>query len=564
MTLPAVSYAPHFRRPAPTLPVRFGLNQVAGPIPSVVMPPAALDITSFSYGNDWHEHNRNYARIQTAFDVFGQDALQRGMDEFRVMAGDWNIGDELKDAVLNIEILKRLGINITAPGNHEFDLGTEKLAQSLGFSNFYTLASNIQVPQTSPLYRRVLEQKLVREPIVFTGRHGGRYGVIGLALPNVTRMISPDLKMHGVDTLSFEDSAKVLGEQIQQLKAKGVNRIILVSHCGYKKDLQMALNNIPGVDTDGIDLILGGHSHTELNGMVPGVNLVRSKKGNPVLILQTGKDARALGRAIVGWTPQGQIVPMGNWLMNPAMFPENPAMTSLISQYKGPPNILGYIRSPFNTESAVNEGENPFASVIADEVRAMSGADIALFRGVEIRDQLHSGAFSDQDLQVLLPFNDKVAVFRMTGPDIQNALDESASCVAAHSAHPGVMHPSGLRYSINVQTGHAENIMAWDKAQRRYVPIDMTGNKVYTVATGEFISKPHDKPGQTEFDVFKSVPKRAVLPFKARDAFSRYVARYAQRGLPVEMPPKDGRIQVLGQGAFTAVMTPHFSQRVWG
>jgi len=533
------------------------------PSPSPFAPPlpAVVDITSFSYGNDWHEHNRNYARIQTAFDMFGQDALQRGMDEFRVMAGDWNIGDELKDAVLNIEILKRLGINIAAPGNHEFDLGTEKLAQSLGFSNFYTLASNMSVPQTSPLYQRVLEQKLVREPVVFTGRHGGLYGVVGLALPNVTRMISPDLKMHGVDTLSFEDSAKVLGEQIQQLKAKGINRIILVSHCGYTKDLQLALNNIPGVDTDGVDLILGGHSHTELRGMVPGVNLVRSKKGNPVLILQTGKDARALGRAVLGWTPQGQIVPMGNWLMNPESFPENPAMKALISGYKGPPKVLGYLAANLNTESAVNESENPFASVIADEVRSLSGADVALFRGVEIRDQLHQGAFSDQDLQVLLPFNDKVALFRMTGPEIQDALDESAACVAAHAAHPGLMHPSGLRYQINAQTGKAENITVFDKAQGRYVPLDMSGQKAYTVATGEFISKRHEKPGHTEFDVFKAVPKLAVLPFRSREAFARYVSRYAQRGLPVTMPPLDGRITVTGRGGYANVPTPHFSQQ---
>ena len=83
------------------------------------------------------------------------------------------------------------------------------------------------------------------------------------------------------------------------LKKQGVNKIILLSHLGYEKEKQIAQN------VSGIDIILGGHTHNMLPDAKKGENLVVSPNGEPVLIIQVGRDGKHVAIPNFQFNPYG-------------------------------------------------------------------------------------------------------------------------------------------------------------------------------------------------------------------------------------------------------------------
>ncbi len=485
------------------------------------------------YINDTHEKYRAFPGLVSAFHHFQSQAAQEGRDVLKVAAGDWNISNEPQQLELNILLRNLMQLDFTTLGNHEFDGGTHMLGIALKKANFKTIATNLIMTPNSEMYKRYLEQKVITGPAVFRAPSGTTYGVVGLAIPNVKRLLNPDAVVDGNGTLPLKESIARLEQDIAYLEGSGINKIILVSHAGYDVDKKIARN------VAGIDVIVGGHSHTELKGIVPDVNYFRSKRGEPVMVVQTGKDAHALGVLDVSWDPYGRVYPTKNHLYNPLlMFPPDPTANALIDRYLGPQKPMGWITEDVSTENARSGGENIVANQVADAIWSTTHADIGLLRGTELRSDLYKGAFTDRDLKTLLPFNDNIAVFQMTGADLNAVLDESARCMKAHEGHPGMVHPSrNLRYAVDLAVGKTISAQYFNPKTHQWEPLDP--QKKYTVATGDFIAK-----NEVEYPVFKQVPIVQHLPFKIRDAFGWYIQSLGGRP-PVF--PLDGRIQAINQ-----------------
>jgi 5'-nucleotidase len=196
----------------------------------------------------------------------------------------------------DVEVLNMLGVEAAAIGNHEFDKGPEFLAKNIiAGSNFPWLAANIDASAEPAL-------KGLISPYALRDIDGVMVGIVGMALPTTDNISSPgkNLAFQGVEAVQAA---------VDELTESGVKVIILLSHCGYDYDLEMA----PLLK--GVDVILGGHSHT-LGADVADLGLatkslypveLKGADGKPVIVAHDWEWGKVLGNIKVDFDAAGVI-----------------------------------------------------------------------------------------------------------------------------------------------------------------------------------------------------------------------------------------------------------------
>jgi len=147
---------------------------------------------------------------------------------------------------LAAEMMNTFGYDAMTVGNHEFDDGPEVLRGFMDSVNFPVLMSNADVSGEATL-KGALRKSVVIE------RGGEKLGLIGLTPQDTPELASPG------PNIVFTDPVDAVQAEVDRLTAEGVNKIIVLSHSGYKVDQRVA------AETSGVDVIVGGHSHTLLS-----------------------------------------------------------------------------------------------------------------------------------------------------------------------------------------------------------------------------------------------------------------------------------------------------------
>lgn len=270
--------------------------------------------------NDSHGHTQSwlkdgkpvggYARVKTIVDAIRQE---EGADHVVLLhAGDEiSRGDALTSATLgesNIAILNEIGVAAWTPGNGEFYPGAANLQKLISLANFPTLVSNIR-------YR--LDGQPFAEQTVVLKVQGVRLGLLGLCF------IHEEYPSAWV--LKVEPPADAARRLVPELR-KNADVVIALNHIGIDDDRKLAAN-IPG-----IDLIVGGHSHTVLRQG----ERVNDPAGHQVLIVQAGEYLEYIGRVDLdlqrsgdAWVLQksaARLIPLG------ATTPEDPAIKATIAR----------------------------------------------------------------------------------------------------------------------------------------------------------------------------------------------------------------------------------------
>ena len=176
-----------------------------------------------------------------------------------------------------MEAMSRLGYDAGTIGNHEFDNGVEGLAEALKHANFPLLSANLEATGT-PL-AGAWKPDLVRHI------DSWKVGIFGLCVP-LTGLVSPRFW----DGITILDTLEVARAQSENLRARGCDLIICLSHLGLSpnndpNDYQLA-NAAPE-----IDLIVGGHSHNFINNPI----VVKHDHHAPTQITQQGWAGIRLG-----------------------------------------------------------------------------------------------------------------------------------------------------------------------------------------------------------------------------------------------------------------------------
>ncbi len=143
-----------------------------------------------------------------------------------------------------IAVMNYLKFDAMAIGNHEFDWGLDVLHQLAEAAAFPFLSANIQ-----DKHGRALP---LTKPMIILTRKNLKLAIIGVTTPDTAFTTKPD----HVSGLTFREPAKILPQLIREARRSGADLIVLLSHLGLDADQQIA------EQISGIDVIVGGHSHT--------------------------------------------------------------------------------------------------------------------------------------------------------------------------------------------------------------------------------------------------------------------------------------------------------------
>ncbi|EKO3591795.1 bifunctional metallophosphatase/5'-nucleotidase [Vibrio metschnikovii] len=278
-------------------------------------------VRSSFYINQQRVYNEfgGHPRILSKANTYREQAEKNNQSMLFLHGGDAWQGSayfKLNEGLMNADILSRMGIDAMALGNHEFDLNNQKLNAFLDRINFPVLAANID----TSLDKDLKDQTNLKPYVLyaFDGYAKQRFddmsqlptdkplvGVFGLALDDMPN-IAPN-----TGDVQFFDMVESAQATVDELQALGIKNIIAVTHVGNAIDLDIASK------VNGIDLIVGGHSHSLLgdftnlglgnNGIY--AQLVTNPNGtSKTCVVQAGEFAQAIGKTTVAFDSDGELI----------------------------------------------------------------------------------------------------------------------------------------------------------------------------------------------------------------------------------------------------------------
>lgn len=419
---------------------------------------------------------------------------------------------------LAAEMMNKLGYDGMTVGNHEFDDGPEVLRGFMDAVQFPVLMSNADVSREATL-AGVLQKSAVIE------RGGEKIGLIGLTPEDTDELASPG------DNITFGDPVAAVQGEVDKLTAQGVNKIIVLSHSGYSVDKRVA------AETTGVDVIVGGHTNTFLSNTSD-----RAEGPYPTMVGQTAivsayAYGKFLGELNVTFDDDGNITEAkGEPLIMDAGVSEDHGTKARIAEAAIP---LEEIRNKVVAETAVEivgvreecrSGECAMGNLIADAMLDRvkgQGVEIAIQNGGGIRASIDAGPVTMGEVLTVLPFQNTLSTFEVTGETILEALENGASQMEEGAGRfPQV---AGMKFTVDrakAAGARISDVMVGD------APLDPA--RVYKVVSNNYV-----RNGGDGYKMFKGAMNAYDYGPDLADVTAEFIAKNAPY-----TPYKDGRITV--------------------
>ncbi|MBD5401593.1 hypothetical protein HDR58_02160 [bacterium] len=391
--------------------------------------------TSIFYINDYHGKSINMERTVTAANAF--DSLNKDkqdVDTLKLSSGDIMIGEDFKTNQLAVMFQKKLGITSSAIGNHEYDM-QDRITAILPQINYNLLSSNIKISPQSPWYNKV-QASVVEE------HNGHKYGIIGTTPIDLYKRSKEGSVQKEISVDKVKETVQDIQKEANKLQKQGINKIILLSHLGY------TLDKIIANQTQGIDVILGGHSHDLLFDVKEGENLFYSKTGEPVIITQAGRDGKNFGILNLEFDSKGVIKKVQNNIGQTRDFKRYTPIKYIFDKVFGNRETYGYINSAPQPLTHDLIEPNPHAYFIADCVRKDLNADIVILPSSNMRGYFEPGKVDTRILTDIMPFKNKLYRVKYSEKEIVDSLKLAAQSFTNIANKPGIFYTSGLKYSV--------------------------------------------------------------------------------------------------------------------
>jgi 5'-nucleotidase len=376
---------------------------------------------------------------------------------------------------LAAEMMNKMGYDAMTVGNHEFDDGPEVLRGFMDAVNFPVLMSNADY-SGEPL----LAGKLAKSVIIERG--GEMLGLIGLTPIDTDELSSP-----GANVI-FTDPVGAVQAEVDLLTAEGVNKIIVLSHSGYNVDQRVA------AETTGVDVIVGGHDNSLLSNTIEGARGPYPTMVGDTAIVQAYAYGKFLGELNVTFDDSGVVVAaVGEPISMDAAVAEDEGTKARITEAAVP---LDEIRNEVVAEAAAEiDGsrdscramECQMGNLIADAMLARvadQGITIALENGGGIRASIDAGEVTMGEVLTVLPFQNTLSTFFVSGQTILDALENGVSQYEDVAGRfPQV---AGLKFTFDVSAevgSRISDVMVADGMD--WKPIDVAAQ--YGVVSNNFV-----------------------------------------------------------------------------
>lgn len=445
----------------------------------------------------------------------------------------------------SILAMNRLGLDLEAVGDHDFDRGLAELRRlqkpgcSLGDcdagtfpgASFEYLAANVIDDSTG---RTVFPPYAIRELA------GARVAFIGETLrqtPSVT-------KTNAVKGLSFTDEAQTANALVPELQRQGVSAIVLVIHQGGMQSLGGTYDGCQSFSGDlgpildklspAIDVVISGHTHQAYDCAIGG-HLVTSAMSYGRLVTKIDLAIDLTAHRVVD--KHARNVPVTR-----DVAPDEPT-ARLVASYDEKAaaitgRVVGHVKKTLtgNARAARNAScETPLGDLIADAMRAATGADVAFMNPGGIRADLVAKREGRPDFDVtygdafeVQPFGNALVTMRLRGAQIQALLEAQFGS----RQEPRILQVSkGFTYLYAYDRAHEKGVVSELRLNGK--PLEPA--KKYRVTVPSFLAG-----GGDSFAVLKSGEDRTEGTLDV-DALTSYLGKVSSAKAPLD-PPAGGRI----------------------
>ena len=456
--------------------------------------------TNDLHGRFWSDSQGQYglAAQKALIDSIRAEVQKAGGYTLLLNAGDVNTGVPESDALQAepmFRAMNAIGYDAMVLGSHEFDNPRNVLRKQQAWADFPILSANFREHGKRPF------------PAVVGYKLGGlKVAIIGLTTPDTPRLTNPN---NMVNT-RFADSISEAKKLLPSLR-KQADVVIALTHLGYDPDGLHGNNAAGDVElarmVPGIDLIVGGHSHTVLclnsenrleSNHVPGAPC-RPDRQNGSWIMQAGEWGQYVGRADFSYR-NGQLI-----LLRYSMLPVN--LKHLVKEANGIVAPVNYT-TPIVPDAALQQqlavyqhkGQNVLSTVVgqldgaldggrehvrhqptsmgifaASALKGMADADLALINSGGIRDSLSTGEVSRRDVLKVFPFASTVVTVELDGSQLMALLRQANSMPPGSGGYPQY---AGVR--LELRQGELVGAVINGK------PVEATGH--YRLATNSFLA----------------------------------------------------------------------------
>ena len=459
---------------------------------------AASDIVIL-YDNDVHCSVDGYAKMAAL------KAEKKAQTPYVtvVSAGDYVQGGSMGAASKGgyiVTIMNAVGYDLVTLGNHEFDYAIPRLKEISKELKATILCCNlIDLKADARMFK----------PYEIVDYGGTKVAFIGAATPYSFNSSTPayfqDDKGNYVYSLSADTYYDTFQNFINDARNQGADYVVALTHLGDDVNYDPINSQELARQTEGLDVILDGHSHS----LVPQ-RILTNKAGKSVLYSQTGAHFDNIG--VMTISPNGEI--NLSLVSTKDYTKEDPRVRSVIDKLKAEyaaqgARKIGYNEVMLPAKNAegdwlVRSGETSLGDLCADAFRVCLGTDIAIVGGGSLRKDLPAGDVRFDDIFNVFPFNNNAAVATLTGQEILDALEFG---VAAYPTDfGGFPHVSGMTFEfdpsvespvvydvnkafvrINAGERRVRNVKVYNPETQLYERIDPA--KEYTVGGSTYMLK---------------------------------------------------------------------------
>lgn len=378
------------------------------------------------------------------------------------------------------EFMNGLGYDAMAVGNHEFDNGPEVLAEFADLLDAPLLMANADLT-SEPL----LKDKIAKSTVIEKG--GEKIGLIGL-----TPVDNPELASPGKNIV-FTDPVQAVQAEVDALTGQGIDKIILLSHSGYGVDQRIA------AETTGVDVIVGGHSHTLLSNSAEGAEGAYPTMAGKTPIVSSYAYGKYLGMLDVTFDDAGEVIEAtGEPRLLDASVAEDQPTLDRIKELAVP---LEEIRSTLVAETTeaidgsretCRSQECPMGNLVADAMLDRvkgQGVQIAFTNGGGLRASIDAGPVTMGEVLTVLPFQNTLSTFQVTGAEMIGALENGVSQLEEGAGR--FLQVAGLKYTFDPAQPAGSRISEVMVAEGdSFVPIDP--DKTYGAVSNNYVRQGGD------------------------------------------------------------------------
>lgn len=460
--------------------------------------------------NDTHAHLDSVAKRVTAINEIRKDNPSNVLlDAGDVFSGTLYFNEFKGQA--DLEFMNMMGYDAATFGNHEFDLGSsaeghQALVDFIKDANFPFVSANVDFSKDDK-FKGLFSDLVSSNPEkgqIYTGIikevDGQKVGIFGLTTAETKDISSPG-------SIEFNNYIAEAQKAVKAFKGQNVDKIIALTHIGYDDSPVYDNDQILAKTVKGIDVIVGGHTHTKLDQVVTVDTDNDNNEKAPTVIVQTGQYGENLGNLSVTFDKKGEVTASEQHLVNVAEKAENPAAAEKLKQYK---DRIAEISNEETGVVAEEELTNPRASATSTEsVRANETAlgdyitdgmlakakilnnkvVLALQNGGGIRSSINAGPITVGEVIAVLPFGNTLATVDISGADLRAALEHGVKDSPKESG--GFLHIAGGKYTFDSSKPAGSRIVSFQiKQGDDYV--DVKDDQTYTIATNAFTAKGGD------------------------------------------------------------------------